>query len=363
MLQEEHLFQMSINNIESENLTNIIPECRQEDEEKSVSIKYLKPGFSFGSKSHNNINSKISSNSRSNSYSYTTNRSPFLNSHTTNSRKFSNPDEMDTSTDTSFKRRGSSFTSPSSPWARRKSFLSPSMVSSEKHCVYELQAYDSYTEYSSRTSLPMSSSSSSTTTNTTNIPGSTSVSSSYAGIIGSSSATTTTSASKITTTLHGTRYGSAYSSSSTVSSRPIPTFSVCLNESQGFLWNQDLFASQYQQAIALRKYRSSSTPGNHNYRSSLGRDSDPSPSPFYSSTADEMNTRVGIEVIDIILDNDDNDNAIEYTDSESEAESEVISRSVRKHGRLSNAQLIDDDQDLEDEEIDNEDEEMFKSDT
>ncbi|OUM54554.1 hypothetical protein BVG19_g3959 [[Candida] boidinii] len=354
---------MSINNINSKNSTNIIPvsaECRQADEGKSVSSKYLKAGFSFGSKSHNSINSKISSNSRSNSYSYTTNRS---NPHA-NSRKFSNSDEMDTSIDNSFKRRGSSFTSPSSPWARRKSFLSPSMVSSEKHCVYELQTYDSYTEYSSRgsTSLPMSSSSSSTTTNTTNIPGSTSTSSSYAGIIGSSSAANTTSASKITTTMHGTRYGSAYSSSSTVSSRPIPTFSVCLNESQGFLWNQDLFASQYQQAIALRKYRSSSTPGSQNYRSSLGKDSTPSPSPFYSSTADEMNSRVGIEVIDIILDNDDNDNAID-TDSESEADSEVISRSVRKHGRLSNAQLIEDDQDTQDEENDNEDEEMFKSDT
>ncbi|GMF61338.1 unnamed protein product [[Candida] boidinii] len=75
-----------------------------------------------------------------------------------------------------------------------------------------------------------------------------------------------------------------------------------------------------------------------------------------------MNSRVGIEVIDIILDNDDNDNAID-TDSESEADSEVISRSVRKHGRLSNAQLIEDDQDTQDEENDNEDEEMFKSDT
>lgn len=68
--------------------------------------------------------------------------------------------------------RRSSFASPSSSFARRRSFLSPSMISNEKHTVYELH--------------------------------------------------------------NGMGYNT-------------PSFSISLKESQGFSWNQDLFASQYQQ--------------------------------------------------------------------------------------------------------------------
>lgn len=68
--------------------------------------------------------------------------------------------------------RRSSFASPSSSYARRRSFLSPSMISNEKHTVYELHS------------------------------------------------------------------GIGYNT---------PSFSISLKESQGFSWNQDLFASQYQQ--------------------------------------------------------------------------------------------------------------------
>jgi hypothetical protein len=76
-----------------------------------------------------------------------------------------------------FDRRSSSFASPSSPWARRRSFLSSSMIKDEKHMVYELHR------------------------------------------------------------------GRVYSDT--------PVYSISLRESQGFTWNQDLFASQYQQQSAI----------------------------------------------------------------------------------------------------------------
>lgn len=72
--------------------------------------------------------------------------------------------------------RRSSFASPSSSFARRRSFLSPSMISNEKHTVYDLH------------------------------------------------------------------HGGAMSGFNNT-----PSFSISLKESQGFSWNQDLFASQYQQ--------------------------------------------------------------------------------------------------------------------
>lgn len=76
-----------------------------------------------------------------------------------------------------FNRRVSSFTSSSSPWARRRSFLSSTMISDEKHLVYEL---------------------------------------------------------------HSGRFFN-----------DVPMYSISLKESQGFTWNQDLFASQYQQQSAV----------------------------------------------------------------------------------------------------------------
>lgn len=74
-------------------------------------------------------------------------------------------------------RRASSFSSASSPWARRRSFLSSSMMSNETHLVYELSSARAY------------------------------------GLDTSN----------------------------------VPTYSISLKESQGFSWNQDLFASQFQQ--------------------------------------------------------------------------------------------------------------------
>lgn len=74
-------------------------------------------------------------------------------------------------------RRASSFTSTSSPWFRRKSFLSASMMSNDKSSIYELSSYS----YDHR----------------------------------------------------------------------VPTFTMSLKESQGFIFNQDLFASQYQQSRVI----------------------------------------------------------------------------------------------------------------
>ncbi|CCH41332.1 hypothetical protein BN7_871 [Wickerhamomyces ciferrii] len=76
-------------------------------------------------------------------------------------------------------RRSSSFASPSSSFARRRSFLSPSMINNETHQSYELN--------------------------------------------------------------------SSIGSSSFYYQNNVPSFSISLKESQGFCWNQDLFASQYQQ--------------------------------------------------------------------------------------------------------------------
>ncbi|TID29982.1 hypothetical protein CANINC_001493 [Pichia inconspicua] len=76
------------------------------------------------------------------------------------------------------KRRKSSFNSIHSPYTRRRSFLSRSMLEAESLQCYKLPSYDSETEES------------------------------------------------------------------------IPSFSISLSESQGFIWNQDLFATSYQQARA-----------------------------------------------------------------------------------------------------------------
>lgn len=110
------------------------------------------------------------------------------------------------------KRRKSSFNSSSSPYARRRSFLSKSMLENDTFQTYELSSYE------------------------------------YFSSLGSSA-----------------------------SSSRIPSFSINLSESQGFIWNQDLFASSYQQARAGLK------PG------SFQSDAGP------------------VEVIDINVENDDDD--------------------------------------------------------
>ncbi|GME83118.1 unnamed protein product [Ambrosiozyma monospora] len=90
-------------------------------------------------------------------------------------------------------RRRSCFNSSNSPYARRKSFLSQSMLENDDFQSYEVASYEYYTTY---------------------------------GGSDSSSAS------------------SSFNGSRTVR---LPSFSLNLTQSQGFIWNQDLFASHYQQ--------------------------------------------------------------------------------------------------------------------
>ncbi|QPG73053.1 hypothetical protein FOA43_000357 [Brettanomyces nanus] len=87
------------------------------------------------------------------------------------------------------KRRKSSFNSSDSPYARRRSFLSKSMLENDNFQTYELSYYATLSPASS-------------------------------------------------------------SPSGSLRMARIPSFSINLTESQGFIWNQDLFASSYQQARA-----------------------------------------------------------------------------------------------------------------
>jgi hypothetical protein len=104
----------------------------------------------------------------------------------------------------------------------------------------------------------------------------------------------------------------------------IPTYSISLSESQGFLWNQDLFATSYQQSEA-----------GVDSMMSMSNDS------YYLDDYDEnYSRRHAIDVIDIVVNSDDylNDDAIikgvstigednnEYTDNNHE----VISRENTK---------------------------------
>lgn len=65
---------------------------------------------------------------------------------------------------------------------------------------------------------------------------------------------------------------------------PIPSFSISLCESQGFLWNQDLFATSYQQAEAGVSSSLSMSDGSY---------------------LNDNNDGSGVDVIDVILTADD----------------------------------------------------------
>lgn len=106
------------------------------------------------------------------------------------------------------KRRKSSFNSIHSPYTRRRSFLSRSMLEAESLQCYKLPSYDSDSE------------------------------------------------------------------------EAIPSFSISLSESQGFIWNQDLFATTYQQAQAGVSNSLSMSDGS------------------YLNNTNEGN---GVDVIDVIL--------------------------------------------------------------
>lgn len=112
------------------------------------------------------------------------------------------------------KRRKSSFSSLYSPYTRRRSFLSRSMIEAESLQCYKLPSYS---------------------------------------------------------------YGSD-------SEEPIPSYSISLSESQGFLWNQDLFATSYQQAEAGVSNSLSMSDGTY---------------------LTENNDSNGVDVIDVILTADD----------------------------------------------------------
>ncbi|KAH3661228.1 hypothetical protein OGAPHI_006635 [Ogataea philodendri] len=85
------------------------------------------------------------------------------------------------------RRRKSSFTTSSSPYARRRSFLSKAMLENDDFQIYELSSFSP---------------------------------------------------------------SSCFISVDSPSRARIPSFSINLTQSQGFIWNQDLFASSYQQARA-----------------------------------------------------------------------------------------------------------------
>ncbi|ODV95340.1 hypothetical protein PACTADRAFT_50074 [Pachysolen tannophilus NRRL Y-2460] len=189
-------------------------------------------------------------------------QSSFSKSHIINPKQ-SNP-----------KRRASSFTSSSSPWARRKSFLSQSMISNDKSSIYELSSSSMY--YFNSSSSPSSFGSS--------------YSSSQSPCESSS-----TNPLSMTNSTHQQR---------------IPSFSMCLRESQGFIFNQDLFASQYQQSraimqddnqgIILKDLRNTNNNSN-SYGSIFGN----SARRLATDHGEGDEEDYGIEVTEVVVDDDD----------------------------------------------------------
>ncbi|KAG7895144.1 hypothetical protein KL905_000381 [Ogataea polymorpha] len=139
------------------------------------------------------------------------------------------------------RRRKSSFTTSSSPYARRRSFLSKSMLENDNFQIYELSS-----------SAP----------------------------------------------------SACFVSEENGSRARIPSFSINLTQSQGFIWNQDLFASSYQQV-----------------RAGLN------PDEFQEGSK-------SVEVVDIILDDD--------TDTENRAGSQKDPGHETKGGQESHEAACDD---------------------
>ncbi|AOA60872.1 Hypothetical protein PP7435_CHR1-1192 [Komagataella phaffii CBS 7435] len=139
--------------------------------------------------------------------------------------------DIPTESDFKFKRRPSL---PTSPWGRRRSFLSTSMMSNETHSVYEV---------------------------------------------------------------------------SYCFNQP-PTFIMGLQESQGFVWNQDLFASQHQQAKSVRLnriLRRHSSTGHNVVNSRISPCVPLDEDPF------EESDHEGIRVSEVVINNESSDSENEAT--------------------------------------------------
>lgn len=155
----------------------------------------------------------------------------------------------------------SCFSSSSSPWARRRSFLSPAMINDEKHSVYELascyvyddQVIDDDDSDNDEIDDEISDDDEDQLYHNSN------------GNDLDECMQDNNSSSN-----DRRRKSSALSTGSAGTTRRILSFSLSLKESQGFSWNQDLFASEYQQARAMRdamtKHGSNASNASHSFR-------------------------------------------------------------------------------------------------
>lgn len=134
------------------------------------------------------------------------------------------------------KRRRSSINSLYSPFTRRRSFLSRNMIENESLQCYKLSSYSSSYNYIN----------------------------------------------------HNDR-----------NNENIPSFSISLSESQGFIWNQDLFASEYQQSEnGLGSYMSMSNGSYFGINNTNNAN-------YNNSSSNDSNINSFVNVIDILIENDD----------------------------------------------------------
>lgn len=97
---------------------------------------------------------------------------------------------------------------------------------------------------------------------------------------------------------------SSYSSISSSLNENIPSYSISLSESQGFLWNQDLFASSYQQSEAGVHNMMSMSDGSY-YLGGSGRSRNNEISQDHNSDSPL------VDVIDVVIGNDDYNSDVE----------------------------------------------------
>ena len=121
---------------------------------------------------------------------------------------------------------------------------------------------------------------------------------------------------------------STYSANANSLNENIPSYSISLSESQGFLWNQDLFASSYQQSEAGVHNMMSMSDGSY-YLGGSGRSWNNENSQEHSSESPL------VDVIDVVVGNDDYNSDVEIV-------TEVV--------KVGNYEDDDDDDDEEDEE-------------
>lgn len=144
------------------------------------------------------------------------------------------------------KRRKSSFNSLYSPYTRRRSFLSKNMIENESVQCYKISSYSSQTIYNNNS--------------------------------------------------NNNNYHTIEN---------IPSFSISLSESQGFLWNQDLFASSYQQSEAGVHNMMSMSDGSYYLNNNDNEYQISSNNTNINSENHNSNSNVFVNVIDVILDKED----------------------------------------------------------